>query len=207
METIADAGVVYRGPSLLVPSAQIVAILTSGSRNSKTGDMAQVWILAADKFPRDAAALGEDDSICGDCRWRGDGPGAGRTCYVNLAHAPTNVFRAYQAGRYAEALTDMARFRLGQGKHLRLGAYGDPAAVPVRIWERLLHGAAGWTGYTHQWRTCAPWYKTVLMASVDSVAERVEAKQRGWRTFRAVSKFDPEPSASEILCPASAEMD
>lgn len=206
-ETIEGAGIVYAGDSLLVPGAPIVAILTSGSVNTKTGPMAQVWILSANRLPKDAVTLGEDDAICGDCRWRGDGTGAGRQCYVNLSRAPSNVYRAYAGGRYADCTTPAQRAALARGQHLRLGAYGDPAAVPVVVWEQLVGYAVGWTGYTHQWRTADPRFKHLCMASVDSDAERFRAQQAGWRTFRAISKFDVEVRRDEVLCPASAEMD
>jgi hypothetical protein len=61
---------------------------------------------------------------------------------------------------------------------------------------------AGWTGYTHQWRTCDPRWKGYLMASVETVADQAIARAAGWRTFRVGT--DPQ-SAREVVCPASAE--
>ena len=42
------------------------------------------------------------------------------------------------------------------------------------------------------------------MASVDNLAERLEAEQAGWRTFR-VLRSEEELLPGEIRCPASAE--
>ena len=33
---------------------------------------------------------------------------------------------------------------------VRIGSYGDPAAVPTRVWAELVRYAKNWTGYTHQ---------------------------------------------------------
>lgn len=40
------------------------------------------------------------------------------------------------------------------GLPVRLGTYGDPAAVPTVVWQTVLAQSAMHTGYTHQWRTC-----------------------------------------------------
>ena len=46
---------------------------------------------------------------------------------------------------------------------IRLGSYGDPAAVPIEIWDNLCSVAANYTGYTHQWATCDPNLKNYCM--------------------------------------------
>lgn len=83
------------------------------------------------------------------------------------------------------------------------GAYGDPAFVPVDVWRRITARASAWTGYSHQWRK-AEQLKDLVMASVDSAEEQIEAVSRGWRTFRmklnGQSKFK-----DEVVCPASNE--
>jgi hypothetical protein len=85
---------------------------------------------------------------------------------------------------------------------VRLGTYGDPAAVPLPVWQALVAQAAGWTGYSHQWPTLTEGWQRLLMASVDSVEEMDEAHEQGWRTFRVGS----EPVRGvEINCPASKE--
>ena len=81
-----------------------------------------------------------------------------------------------------------------------------PVAVPLAILSRLAAMAAdaGATtlGYTHQWHLPrAAAYRGLLMASVDSPAERTRATAGGWRTFR-VGLADEEPSGHEVHCPA-----
>jgi hypothetical protein len=204
--TRANGAVLYAGASLL-DGAPIVAIATGlaiGSVNSKTGDTVQTYILRSDIEPTAALKSGADSAICGDCRHRGDGTGAGRTCYVNVGQGPLAVFRAWQRGRYPDAWDVPA---LGAGRVVRLGTYGDPAAVPVPIWRFLIERSLGHTGYTHQWRR-APTLRSLCMASVDNTLDALEAQRAGWRTFRvgmlahsAVSRA----TLAEVLCPASAE--
>ncbi len=194
--------ILYNGPSR-IDGQPIVAIATGynrPSKNTKTGDMIQVWILSRDVSPVSAIMEGKDVSICGTCRHRGTL--GNRTCYVNVGKAPTNVWKAYQAGRY-ETTDNLTQF--GTGRTIRIGAYGDPAAVPSDVWKRLTLGAKGWTGYTHYWKL-RPSLKGILMASVDTPQEFTLAKGMGWRTFRVKPVEKPETLAGEIVCPASEEM-
>lgn len=230
----------YRGPSALNDEDIVVILtgLTNGSANRKTGDMLQTWILRRDRAPTDAVRDGSDDAICGDCFHRGDAKtGRKRSCYVNVGQAPNAVWRAWRKGRYAvttasveSAVAAYHRRAVRGGREralVRLGAYGDPAAVPLETWrglhallERHFACAPRWTGYTHQWRRCSPAYRHFLMASVDSLSEQREAELLGWRTFRVVASAanDGELLAlprsnllarvmarGEISCPASAE--
>ena len=89
------------------------------------------------------------------------------------------------------------------GRVIRLGSYGDPAAVPAWIWRALVRKAKGWTGYTHQWKI-RPAMHDLCMASVDNAEEYAEAKNAGWRTFR-VRTADEQLGDREIACPASDE--
>jgi hypothetical protein len=212
----ANGYVLYEGPSLL-DGAPIVVIATgfkAGSTNRKTGEMVQTYILRQDVAPTDAIRSGEDSSICGDCPHRGrvttDSQGqprnVGRTCYVNVGQGPLAVFRAYKAGKYPAAPLQLPV----TGRMVRLGTYGDPAAVPVQIWQSLLHGSVGHTGYTHQWRNpAASPLKTLCMASADSASDAIEAHSMGWRTFRVSLNPATDPldkaTLNEALCPASAE--
>jgi hypothetical protein len=194
---------VYRGPSELDGAPIVVIAVTKKSTNSKTGDIVQTYILREDIGPVAAVKTGADVSICGDCRHRGNGTdGGGRTCYVNLGHGPSSVYRAFQRGRYPLDDGYMAQTACTD-RVVRLGTYGDPAAVPVEVWHNLLRNAAGRTGYTHQWRTSLDLFRLV-MASVDSPQEAAEARATGWRTFR-VRTADQPILARESVCPASAE--
>lgn len=190
--------ILYEGPSRL-DGSPIVVILTADSKNVKTGDVLQTWILDQRMDPFDAVKAGLDTSICGDCKLRG-GLATRRACYVNLAWAPRNIYRTWRAGGYPEANPSAA-----MGRVVRLGAYGDPAAVPVATWTELLRCARDWLGYTHQWRHALD-LRPYCMASVDSAEEAREAHQLGWRTFRVRVKGEPLiATPREVVCPASAE--
>jgi hypothetical protein len=211
--------IIYQGPSLL-DGAPIVAIavgLASKSTNRKTGAMVQTYIIRSDIEPTRAVAQGLDSSICGDCRHRGDGSGKKRTCYVNVGQGALGVYRAFKRGRYpvtreyagmlfAKPMLNREAC-IARGRAVRLGTYGDPAAVPVHVWNHLLRHSNGHTGYTHQWRK-TPSLKTLCMASVDSPEEALEAQRLGWRTFRVGMQSRNTVSKAmlkESLCPASAQ--
>lgn len=197
--------IVYRGPSVIDGAPIVVIALTGGSTNSKTGNMVQTYILRTDVDPVAAVKTGADVSICGDCRHRGNGiDGIGRTCYVNLGHGPSSVYRAFLRGRYPDDDGYMAQTAC-TGRIVRIGTYGDPAAVPFEVWERILRNAAGHTGYTHQWRNAiAADLRGIVMASADTEAEADAAAIAGWRTFRVRTATDPLRKR-ESVCPASAE--
>ena len=91
--------IVWEGESWFdgTPIACIVTLKTS---NRKTGDMAQVWILASDIDPVEAIRTGRDRSICGSCIHRGTNGFEGRSCYVDAAKAPLSVWKAYKRGSY-----------------------------------------------------------------------------------------------------------
>lgn len=199
--------VFYRGPSLLTgdPIVGILTGLEGGSMNPKTGAMAQAWILRPDLAPQEAKRRNLDDAICGACRHRGDG-GRGSTCYVPAWLGPTNVWKMFAAGGYLEASWAELQALL-EGRHVRLGAYGDPAAIPFEVWRTLLVTAAGHVAYTHQWTICDPRLKAIAMASVDDVREFHQAGLRGWRTFRIRGAHDPIVAGAEFICPASDEAD
>jgi hypothetical protein len=192
----------YDGPSLL-DGSRILGIASSKTSNPKTGPMVQTWILKAEVDPWTTVKTNADASICGSCRHRGSETGAGRTCYVTVWQAPLGVWKAREK---AERLSPEALGRLIGERNVavRLGAYGDPAAIPTDVWASLVSGAASWTGYTHQWRTCDQRLSEFCMASVDSPAEAGEAHERGWRTFRVRGAGQPL-GGNEIICPASDE--
>jgi hypothetical protein len=196
--------VFYRGPSML-DGSPIIAIATGiakGSRNTKTGAEVQTWILRDDMSPIDAVKTGADSAICGSCVHRGDGTGKNRSCYVTVFQAPLVVWKSAQRGLYPTYREDAAAHLL-EGKMLRLGSYGDPAAVPVHVWRALVRLTAGHTGYTHQWRTCDD-LRDVCMASCDDAFEQELASAQGWRTFRVMRTGD-RMLPREISCPASKE--
>jgi hypothetical protein len=193
----------YRGPSLLTgdPIVGVLTGLDGGSHNAKTGPMVQAWILRSDLAPMDAKRQNLDNAVCGDCKLRGrDGRDSG--CYVTLWLGPYNVYK--RLDRYPEVTWPELQ-AVVEGRSVRLGAYGDPAAIPFEVWRTLLVTAAGWVGYSHSWRICDPRFKTICMASVDNEREFFAAGLRGWRTFRVRVPTDPPIAGAEFICPASDE--
>lgn len=199
-------GIIYEGPSL-IDGSPIVVIVTSDSKNSKTGDMMQSWVLRADIDPLQANRTGADYSICGQCIHRGmptdrdNGQAKDRSCYVALHHAPLSVFKAYKRGSYSH----IDPVDAGSGQYVRLGSYGDPAAVPTHIWQALTSRARGRTGYTHRWFETYDAPTDLCMASADSIHEARRAWSEGLRTFRVVRSVDDIDRDNEVLCPASEE--
>lgn len=203
-----NGAVIYDGPSTLTGDRVIVIAvgLRAKSTNEKTGGMIQTYILRADRNPLDAIDDGADDAICGDCMHRGLQTGK-RSCYVQVFNAPLAIWRAWKRGIYPDRTRDADIAIVGADRIVRVGAYGDPAAVPFRVWDRLLSRAKRWTGYTHQWRRpdAAP-LRDIVMASCDSDNEADRAHSAGWRTFRVRFPDDSAPTLPEVSCPASAEM-
>ena len=209
--------IVYQGPSA-IDGRPIVVILTGlqtrrGSKNAKTGTLAQSWILRADVEPHTAAKTGEDASVCGQCPHRpllasmlARAGLPSSPCYVPTVKAPLSVYRAFRRGSYARAETvEQVRAAL-HGRRLRIGSYGDPAAAPVDLWRMLASMADGHVGYTHQWQSvgfdAAAW-SPLVMASADSRAEALQAESIGMRYFRVSIGVDRQNR--EVTCPASTE--
>lgn len=189
--------VFYDGPSM-IDGQPIIGIAVLHSRNGKTGDMVQTFIVRADQSPLDAIASGDDESVCGDCQHRG------KTCYVDVGKSVMAVFGAWVRGAYP-LVSPRALARVIAGRMVRLGAYGDPAAIPAWVWRALLRNATGHTGYSHQWRKpFARALRDLVMASADSPADLDAARSMGWRTFRVRTAEQPL-AAREIVCPASDE--
>jgi hypothetical protein len=193
--------IIYRGASQL-DGAPIVVVALTNSTNVKTGNMVQTYILVDNgRSPVDNARSLADVSICGDCKHR---RGTGGACYVNLGQGARAVAAAIVAGNYPADI--LAAQSAAAGRMVRLGTYGDPAAVPANIWRSLLAKAAGNTGYTHQWQSgkAGADIMALCMASADNAAERAAAKAAGYRTFR-VRAENEALQAGEFICPASKE--
>jgi hypothetical protein len=195
--------ILYEGPSLL-DDKPIVVVAVYSNRNTKTGHVVQTYILCKDINPMEASKTGADFSICGSCIMRGEATtdpkrklAKGRRCYVKLFQGPLIVWKSYKAGRYQPGnATDM-----GRGRFVRLGTYGDPAAVPQYVWNNLLKEALTWTAYTHQPGEMSE----ICMQSADTYQEAQEHWAAGRRTFRVIKDLLDLDKANEILCPASKE--
>jgi hypothetical protein len=135
--------ILYRGPSLIdgTPIVCVATGLARKSKNPKTGKLIQTYILADDsQTPVEAWKSGGDKAICGQC------PHRGTTCYVDVTKGPLSVYRAVQRGTYPQ-FDPKLHARLFRGRVVRLGSYGDPAAVPLEagpggVPARRLHRGA-----------------------------------------------------------------
>ena len=132
--------IIYRGKSLL-NGDPIIAVAITNSTNSKTGNMVQTYILVDNGMsPKINSTSLADVAICGDCKHR---QGTGGACYVNLGHGPRAVADGINRGIYPDNIAQAAA--LSAGRMVRLGTYGDPAAVPAIVWQTLLLNAKGST--------------------------------------------------------------
>lgn len=203
--------ILYQGKSL-IDGQPIMAIAIKKSGNSKTGNMIQTYIMRSDMDPRDASKTGADYSYCGNCKHRGqatDDPGAklakNRSCYVVIGQGPTVVYKAYKRGTYPMANNNDDISNFAKGRMVRLGTYGDPAAVPSYIWDQLLSKAKGHTAYTHQSDIkTADVRHDLFMTSADSLHDARIAWQNKRRTFRIIH-VATEKQDNEIICPATPD--
>ncbi len=195
--------VAYRGPSSLDPTVTIMAIVVLDSANSKTGPMAQLFIVPQDEAPHNAQRSGLDAAVCGDCPFRPLlAKSKGLTpCYVKTFQGPRATWE-----RNKDRPVDLEGTLVAlAGASLRLGAYGDPAALPQALIAELASAVdMRITGYTHQWRRPQfYWLRSFVMASCDAVTDYARAKAEGWRTFRVIQKRTlPVLAAREIICPS-----
>ena len=196
-----SGAVIYKAPSNF-DAKPIVVIAVWSSKNSKTGDMLQTYILRSDIDPRDANKWGEDESICGQCQHRGTPTldptkalAEERTCYVTMGQGPLIVFNEFIAGKYPVA----SPRAVGAGRRVRIGTYGDGAAAPDYVWSELLSEAEGHTAYSHNGGDPQRY-----MVSADTLAQAQGAWANGYRTFRVVRDVS-DIRKNEVLCPASKE--
>lgn len=193
----------WRGPSAIdgSPIGVVVTHLERAPLNRKIGNMAQAWILPLDTSPIDAVQSGVDAGVCGSCRFR---PAAGGGCYVPLA---VTAQRVWWAWRHNGSYTPQRWHPSLEGKPVRIGAWGDPLAVPLEVWLDLAFITGAWTAYTHRWRQVVEdreHWQALTMASCDSAEEADEARALGWRTFRARLATDPL-RPGERVCPSAEE--
>ena len=190
----ANGWIAYTGPSLLdgKPIVVVVTGFARRSKNPKTGNALQAYILRKNVSPVSACKSRGDRSVCGDCPLRSRG------CYVRVYQAPQQVYNAYRRGSHTRTIPARERWAT---RTIRLGAYGDPSAVPTSVWRRMTALADGWTGYTH---TPRRGITDLCMVSVESLQAKAKAKARGQRTFRIIRSAD-QLQRDEILCPASVE--
>lgn len=195
--TLANGWILYEGPSQL--DGQPIVCIATGARtptsNRKTGMMLQTWVLLSNVHPNEAIHTGADRSICGNCPLRLNARGH-RICYVKPMPLG-QIYKQYRAGRYDRQPI------LNYNLPARIGSYGDPTAVPIEVWRKLIKSVPYTTGYTRQWTNPAfKDYQAFCMASVFTLEEARLAASAGWKTYRTRLGTDNLVS-KEIECPAS----
>jgi hypothetical protein len=195
--------VIYKGQSLL-DNQPIIVVAIRQSKNEKTGNMVQTYILREDVDPITANRTGQDYSICGTCDLKGvptnksHGLASRRKCYVQIGQAPRQIYETYKRGRYLELKTPEEIAEIGRGRTVRIGSYGDGAAVPNWVWEALVREAKSHTAYTHNHGD-----PVFYMQSVESLQEAESQWLAGRRTFRVIKHEDEIVKTKEILCPSA----
>jgi hypothetical protein len=195
--------ILYRGPSRFDTDVELVVILTGltdDSDNGKTGVMLQTWILLVATKPTIARKTGQDIAICLDC------PHKVGSCYVNLGQGPRAVWQCFYDGNGYADFDETVHGPQIAGRNVRIGSYGDPAAVSIEVFRPVLRLARRHTGYTHQWETpLGAEYRETCMASCDTDRQATAAADSGWRYFLASLSHTGEKG--EVSCPAARSED
>ena len=190
-----DSIVIYKGISLLDNETPIMVVMSGynkDSQNDKTGPLVQLYILPIDILPKDAYTSGSK-SVCGDCKYNGN-----NGCYVRWSH----LKGLWNSARSQSPVSMRLSKELIKGLRVRVGAAGDPAAIPFTFWNSLLSGCEKFTGYTHQWNKDEfTSLSSLFVASTDSKEETRQANDKGWSTFEVIDNEEPSPSS--ILCLAT----
>tara|TARA_R100001480_G_scaffold150812_4_gene151739 strand:+ start:4096 stop:4935 length:840 start_codon:yes stop_codon:yes gene_type:complete len=190
--------VLYKGISLLDNETPIMVVMsgfTKDSTNGKTGPLVQLYILPVHETPKDIYFSGSS-AVCGDCKYNGN-----NGCYVRWS----NLGSVWKSAKSQSAIPMTLSKEFLRGLRVRVGAAGDPAAVPVSVWSKLLSTCENYTGYTHQWNK--PEYQDMqdlFMASVDNARENEKARALGWNTF-FVTDNEKEAKEEGIRCLASTD--
>lgn len=185
--------VLFNGHSML-DGEPIVVVATFDSINRKTGNVIQTWILREDVAPNVAVKTGQDSSICGKCPHRHFSGGG---CYVLPFQAPLNIWRNYHAGKYPKmAPKHISKFF---NRNIRLGSYGDPAAVPYTIWLAITSICSSHTGFTHQIEHECFDTNILKLCQVSIETKSQYKKYAQFGTFR-VKTEDAPLLEGELLC-------
>lgn len=190
------------------PISAIITNIYRNSRNPKTGNMSQLWMLSSNISPVMARFLIVGDSaVCGKCPFI---PALAKSfrdsCYVarRAFQAPGNVFR-FDMSLPIDLSEAIKNIKLNP-RPIRFGAYGDPAMLPQDLFELLISAVQPslnkrtHTAYTHQQDyPFSQWIKQYAMASTHNMVDTRKYWDLGWRTFRITAK--PEADKHEIICP------
>lgn len=184
---------------------KVSVLITPRSFNTKTGDIPQVWIGST----HDEARASCDKAKCPMRPWAKEGA---MSCY---AWTGTSRMAFYSASKHNVADPDfdeVLRKSSRQAQAIRVGALGDPCAMPLTWWNKLKAAAGRFNmtilSYTHGWRD-HPKLAGRTMASCDSVEQVLEAKAMGFQAAWAtrdvgdLDKFVTLPDGSRAtVCPA-----
>jgi hypothetical protein len=179
-----------------------VAIATTGSTNTKTGNMIQIWILDRNLHPVESIQTGKDASLqCSGCPFA-----SGKGCYV--APMPLMaIWNKFQRNEYPFlAFNSLEWNAFWAGKSVRFGAYGNPSLIPLAIVESIASFAFKHTGYFHNWKEMsaaeAKAYGRFFMASCEPWNVK-KANALGLRTF-TVFPEGAAPEGAGIECLADS---
>ena len=129
------------------------------------------------------------------------GQGSASRTAATVGHQPKSRRAVSAPNRCPDQVVPARRLA---GKRLRVGAYGDPGAVPLEIWDEVLARVRELNSYTHLWRE-NPALSAFCMASCDNEEEHRAAKALGFRVYRVRPEGAPVLKG-EGRCPASKEM-
>jgi len=183
----------YEGPSEITSDIIMgyVGAYKRPSRNTKTGKMVQVGVMAKAERPNVAQETGLDRSVCDNCSMRplihGNGVATKETidgkksCYVNTGWKASQ----YDMLQKQDVTYDDAVSIIKDSKFpIRFGDYGNMSAIPREVIEPILKLTNGrHTMYDWRWAK-APWLKHYAQASVMTKDHARTAQAMGFKTFR-----------------------
>jgi hypothetical protein len=118
---------------------------------------------------------------------------------------PNSIYKAYKNGRYPNFNIELHGQYLANRK-IRLGAYGDPSAIPFDINKTLTELAVSHTGYTHQiaHKKFDKRYIDICQISADTPKQALKYQSMGAKTFRVALPNDSLYD-NEIECLADSK--
>lgn len=177
----------------------VITNLLKPATNIKTGDMVQTWIFDRGLLtaPKVFGAKCERCPMMEVCYVSENTVG-----YKSVRKATLKALGLLEGNTSYKVTTLEEVLPLLIGRRLRLGAYGDPSALPLADLEALVNASSGHTGYTHFYHEIDSAYSEFLMASVESLESEMLAQALGYRTFRVLRKgeTDHEVTGRSILC-------
>lgn len=167
---------------LLHSDERIFIVATSGSKNEKTGDMIQIWIMDATRHPSESRKSGHDAlNQCAGCPLASN-----NGCYV-IDNPLIAIAKKYARDGYKPLSIGTPEFaRFFRNRAVRFGAYGNPSLIPLPLVESIAKLSRRWTGYFHDWHLMteerAQAYGRYFMASCETQSWQ-KAQAIGLRTF------------------------